>query len=83
MRLGVIVCPHCKQVKGVNLSSKTTKCVGCGKTLTLEKLKFFYETDSQEKLRQAIGLLNAELDGKSGAFKKLLYDKKRTETKTI
>ena len=74
MRLGVIVCPQCKQVKGVNLSSKTTRCAGCGKTLTLEKLKIFYETDSQEKLRQAIGLLNAELDGKSVAFKKLLHD---------
>ena len=75
MRLGVIVCPQCKQVKGVNLSFKTTKCAGCGKTLTLEKLKIYYETDSQEKLRQAIGLLNAELDGKSVAFKKLLNDK--------
>ena len=75
MRLGVIVCPQCKQVKGVNLSSKTTKCAGCGKTLTLEKLKIYYETESQEKLRQAIGLLNAELDGKSDAFKKLLQGK--------
>jgi hypothetical protein len=75
MRLGVIVCPQCKQVKGVNLSSKTTKCAGCGKILTLEKMKIYYETDSQEKLRQAIGLLNAELDGKSVAFKKLLNDK--------
>jgi len=74
MRLGVIVCPQCKQVKWVNLSSKTTKCVGCGKTIALEKIKIFYETDSQEKLRQAIGLLNAELDGKSVAFKKLLHD---------
>ena len=74
MRLGVIVCPQCKQVKGVNLTSKTTKCAGCGKTLVLEKLKIFYETDSQEKLRRAIGLLNAELDGKSVTFKKLLHD---------
>ena len=74
MRLGVVVCPQCKQVKGVDLSSKTTKCAGCGKTLTLEKLKIYYETDSQEKLRQVIGLLNAELDGKSVTFKKLLND---------
>jgi hypothetical protein len=73
MMLGVIICPQCRQVQGVNLSSKTTKCVGCGKTLSLEKLKIFYETDSQEKLRQAIGLLNSELDGKSVAFKKLLH----------
>ena len=83
MRLGVVVCPQCKQVKGVDLSSKTTKCAGCGKTLTLEKLKIFYETDSQEKLRQAIGLLNAELDGKSVAFKKLLHDKHKSKRKTI
>jgi len=74
MRLGVIVCPQCKQVKGVILTSKTTKCAGCGKAFTLKKLKIYYETESQEKLRQAIGLLNAELDGKSVAFKKLLND---------
>ncbi|MBE3135909.1 MAG: hypothetical protein IMZ43_00695 [Thermoplasmata archaeon] len=70
----MIVCPQCKQVKGVNLTSKTTKCAGCGKTLTVQKVKTYYETESQEKLRQAIGLLNAELDGKSVAFKKLLHD---------
>ncbi|MBE3122756.1 MAG: hypothetical protein IMZ53_16740 [Thermoplasmata archaeon] len=79
----MIVCPQCKQVKGVNLSSKTTKCTGCGKTLTLEKLKIYYETESQEKLRQAIGLLNAELDGKSVMFKKLLHDKHESKRKTI
>jgi hypothetical protein len=64
MRFGVIVCPQCKLVKGVNLSSKTTKCVRCGKTLQINKLKIFYETESQEKLRNAIGLLNAELEEK-------------------
>jgi transposase-like protein len=64
MRFGVIVCPQCKQVKGVDLSSKTTKCVRCGKTLQIKKLKIFYETESQEKLRNAIGLLNAELEEK-------------------
>jgi phage FluMu protein Com len=77
MRLGIIVCPQCKQVKGVDLSLKTTKCVGCGKILSLKKLKFFYKTDSQEKLRQAIGLLNVELDRKSIAFKKLLHDTRK------
>jgi transposase-like protein len=66
MRFGVIVCPQCKQVKGFELSSKTTKCIRCGKTLELKKLKIFYETDSQEKLRQIIGLLNAEIQGNSG-----------------
>jgi hypothetical protein len=61
MRLGVIICPQCKQVKGVALSSKTTRCIRCGKTLELKKLKIFFETDSQEKLRQVIGILNAQM----------------------
>ena len=72
MRLGVIVCPQCKYTKGVNLSSKTTRCGRCGKTIILGKCKIFYETESQEKLRLAIGLVNAELDGKPNEFKKLL-----------
>jgi hypothetical protein len=75
MRFGVIVCPQCKYVKGLELFSKTTKCIRCGKTLELKKLKIFYETDSQEKLRQAIGVLNAELDGNSSTNKKCLFDK--------
>jgi len=81
MRLGVVICSQCKQVKGVNLSSKTTKCAGCGKTFTLEKLKIYYETDSQEKLRKAIGLLNAELDEKGDTFKKFFYDKNQSKRK--
>ncbi len=72
MKFGVIVCSKCKKVKGVDLASKTTKCHRCGKILTINKLKIFYKTDSQEKLQQAIGLKNAELDVKYNEFKKLL-----------
>jgi len=75
MRFGVIVCPQRKQVKGIELSSHTTKCIRCGRTLQMKKLKIFYETDSQEKLRQAIGLLNAELDENSITNKEFLFDK--------
>jgi Zn ribbon nucleic-acid-binding protein len=65
MRFGVIVCPQCNQVKGMDLSAKTTKCIRCGKTLQMKKLKIFYETESQEQLRKAIGLLNAKLERKT------------------
>jgi transposase-like protein len=75
MRFGVIVCPQCKQVKGIELSSQTTKCIRCGRTLQMKKLKIFYETDSQETLRQAIGLLNAKLDENSTANKEFSFDK--------
>lgn len=74
MKFGVIVCPNCKKVKGVELSCKTTKCPRCGKVLRLENLKIFYKTDSQEELQQAIGLMNADLDGRLDEFKKIIQN---------
>ena len=74
MKFGVIVCPTCKQVKGVDLSCKTTKCLRCGKVLTIDKLKIFYKTNSQKEIQQAIGLLNAEFDGKLEEFKDALQN---------
>ena len=71
MKFGVIVCPKCKKVKGVNLSYKTTKCLRCGKVLTIDKLKIFYKTDSQKKLQQAIGLMNAKFDGRLNEFEEI------------
>ena len=75
MIYGVIVCPKCKKVKGVDLSKKTTKCHGCGKILTIDKLKIFYKTTSQEKLQRAIGLMNAKFDGRLNEFKEILQNK--------
>ena len=75
MRLGVIVCPKCKKVKGVDLSCKTTKCSRCGSVLTIDKLKIFYKTDSQKRLQQAIGLVNAKLDGRLKEFEEILKNK--------
>lgn len=72
MKFGVVGCPNCKKVKGVALSYKTTKCNRCGKVLLLKNLKIFYKTDSQEKLQQTIGLMNAELDGKLKEYKEIL-----------
>ena len=72
MELGIVVCPKCKKAKGVNLSCKTTRCTRCGRVLRLEKLRVMYKTDSEQKLRQALGLVNAELNGKLEDFKKYL-----------
>ena len=72
MKFGIIVCPNCKKVKGVDLSCETTKCPQCSKVLRLKNLKIFYKTNSMEKLQQAIGLVNAELDGKLKEFKEIL-----------
>ena len=61
MRFGVIVCPRCKKVKGVDLSKKTTKCIRCNKILKLENSKIFYKTNSQEELQRNIGEINAKI----------------------
>ena len=71
MKFGIIVCPKCKIAKAIELSHKTTKCIRCGKILTVEKLRILYKTDSEQKLRQTIGLINAEMDGKLVEFKEL------------
>ena len=72
MKFGIVVCPKCKKAKVVDLSCKTTKCYRCGKVLKLEKLKILYETDSEDKVRQALGLVNAEMDGKFEEFKEIM-----------
>ena len=76
MRYGVIVCPKCKKAKGFNLSSKTTKCNRCNKVVILNKIKIYYKTDSGQKMRRAIGLINAEMSGDYTNLKKLLNSKK-------
>jgi len=72
MKFGVIVCPICKKAKAVELSCKTTRCPRCNKVLILEKIRIFYKTDSKDKLREVLGLINAEMDGKLKEFKDLM-----------
>ncbi len=71
MRYGVVVCPKCRQVKGVELRYKSTKCNRCNKNIKLDKVKILYETNSEEKLRHAIGLINADMQGNIEDFKKI------------
>jgi hypothetical protein len=72
MEFGVIVCPKCKKAKGVNLSSKTTKCLHCRRVISLDKVKILYKTESRQKLQNALGLINADMDGRLADFKKLI-----------
>lgn len=72
MKYGIIVCPNCKHVKGVELHKKTTTCTRCGKKHQLDKMIIYYKTDSLQQIQQAIGLINAEMDGRSDEFKDIL-----------
>ena len=75
MKYGVIVCPKCKKAKGINLLNKTTKCPRCNKIIIIDKIKITYGTDSEHKMRQVIGLINAKMNGRDLSFKKLLKSK--------
>jgi len=70
-QFAIIACPTCKAKKIVDTSSKTTHCNRCNKSLNLQKLKTLFESNSQEKARFVIGILNAEKDGKDEEFIKM------------
>ena len=72
MQYGIIACPKCRKTKGVDISCRTTRCPRCGRVLKLEKLKILYRTDSEQKLRHALGLINAEMEGRLEEFQKLI-----------
>jgi len=78
VKFGIVVCPKCKHPKGVQLVHKTTRCIRCGKMLTLAKLKILYQTDSEEQLRRALGLVNADMEGKRKDFEELLRSQHKT-----
>lgn len=77
MKYGIIVCSKCKKAKGVDLSYKTTKCIRCNKVLKISQMKVLYETNSEQQLRQKIGLINAEIDGNLEGFQKILKKSKK------
>ena len=69
MTYAVIVCSGCKAAKIVDTSKKTTTCFRCGKQIQLEQRAFLYVSEDLDKARTALGLINAEQDGKQEEFK--------------
>ena len=63
MRFGVVVCPRCRKAKAADLLFKTTKCGRCNHIIRLDAVRVVYKTDSPQKLRQAIGEINAGISG--------------------
>jgi ribosomal protein L37AE/L43A len=62
-KFGVVICPKCHRPRGVRLKDNKSKCYHCGYTFTISKLKLFHETDSESNLAEAVGRLNAKLQG--------------------
>jgi uncharacterized protein (UPF0212 family) len=72
MEYGIIVCPSCRFAKTVDLSSRTTKCIRCGKVLKLQNLKILYSSSSLRKVQHMLGVFNAQKDGRAEELKDIL-----------
>jgi len=68
---GIIICSKCKKAKIIDISKKTTKCPKCNKLLYIQNQKIFSKSNDQEKLRDVIGVINAEINGSKKEFKNL------------
>ena len=65
MKYGIIVCPRCRNSKVVDLFYKTTTCFRCNKKIDLSKVKILYKSNSQAEIRDAISIINVNLNNKS------------------
>ncbi|MEM2869943.1 MAG: DUF1922 domain-containing protein [Thermoplasmata archaeon] len=59
----VVVCSKCRRARGARESAKTARCPGCGRSLTLQKLRKYFRTSSLTDLAEAVGRMNAQLRG--------------------
>ena len=72
MNYGIIVCPSCHFAKTVNLTTKTTRCIKCGKVLHIHHLNILYSSPSLRKVQHMLGVFNAQKDGKADELNDIL-----------
>jgi uncharacterized Zn finger protein (UPF0148 family) len=58
---GVIVCPRCHRVRGIDLSTNRTVCPGCGHSMVVSKAKIYFETEDRRELAEAVRLKAREV----------------------
>ena len=60
--LGVISCPKCKRVCGVDLSYKKTKnCARCNYTMKISKVRIWVKTEDRNELADLINNVRKEI----------------------
>lgn len=73
-KFGVVICPKCHHPRGVRLQSKSSECYKCRYRFKLKGLKRFYETDSESDLAEAVGRVNAKLQGGLEEYNRFLKE---------
>ena len=59
--LGVISCPKCKRVCGVDLKYKTKNCARCGYTMKISKVRIWVKTKNHNDLPELIKNIKKEI----------------------
>lgn len=67
-RYGVVVCPRCRHAYGLELATKTSTCGRCSTRSETRRLQALYKTDDPEKLRTAVGVVEARVTGGEAAL---------------
>lgn len=79
---GVVVCPRCKRVKGVDLKQKTTTCV-CGFEIRIAPSRVRARADTARELAPLVGQVSAELAGGLAAYQKAAAPARRTRSTDV
>ena len=59
--LGVISCPKCKRVCGVDLKYKTKNCARCNYTMKISKVRIWVKTEDRNDLAELINNVRKEI----------------------
>ena len=59
--LGVISCPKCKRVCGVDLKYKTKNCARCSYTMKISKVRIWVKTEDRNELAELINNVRKEI----------------------
>ena len=59
--LGVVSCPKCKRVCGVDLKYKTKNCARCDYTMKISKVRIWVKTKDKNDLPELINRVRKEI----------------------
>ena len=59
--LGVVSCPKCKRVCGVDLNYKTKNCARCNYTMKISKVRIWVKTEDRNDLADLINKVRKEI----------------------
>jgi hypothetical protein len=51
---GIICCPKCRFVTGIDLKFKTKKCIKCNYNINLKKVRIIFKTEDKNELGKLI-----------------------------